>query len=178
MDDIDDKIKSKVFPQDYTRQDTIEGVKLISPKIIEGEDGDFSEILRIDDNGQMEGLDGFNLRQINRTRLYPNSVKAWHVHFKQNEMWYMNPSFNLLVGLWDLRKDSPTVGKLMRIALGGSNAKLLYIPHGVAHGSANFSGQSVQLYYFVDQRFNIEDPDEKRLHWDAQGADFWKPVRD
>jgi len=178
MDDIVEDIRPRIYKQDYSLQTNIDGVKLFSTKIFEGEEGDFAELIRINDAGEMESLEGFKLKQINRTRLFPNSIKAWHVHLKQNEMWYTNPTNSLLVGLWDLRKNSPTTGKMMRIPLGASNAKLLYIPRGVAHGSANFSGLNIQLYYFVDQRFDINDPDEKRINWDAKGADFWKPVRD
>ena len=29
------------------------------------------------------------------------------------------------------------------------------------------------LMYFVNQQFSVETPDERRLPWDACGADFW-----
>jgi hypothetical protein len=29
------------------------------------------------------------------------------------------------------------------------------------------------MFYFVSQKFSAEDPDERRLTWDAFGSDFW-----
>lgn len=178
LDDIDDSIRGNTYTQDYSSSLQIEGVTFTALKTFEGEQGDFSELLRLNENGEYEGMPGFKVRQINRSRLFPGAIKAWHLHLKQNEFWYADPRSNLMVGLWDVRKASPTFNKTMKVMLGGSNAKLLYIPRGVAHGASNISGQDVRLYYFVDQQFKIEDADEKRLKWDALGSDFWIPAKD
>ncbi len=177
IEDIDEKFKNKVYQQDYTPQKNIEGVKVVAVKNFLSEEGDFSEICRIA-NGELELFPGFRLEQINRTRLFPNSIKAWHIHFKQDEVWYLPPAYDMLVGLWDLRKDSATCGETMRIVLGGGQSKMLFIPKGVAHGSACFSPKEIELFYFVNEQFNPNDPDEKRIPWDTLGEDFWKPQRD
>ncbi len=177
LDGIDDSVREKVYAQDYTSSQ-IDGVKLSALKTFEGEQGDFSEVMRISEGGESEVMPGFKIRQINRSRLFPGSIKAWHLHLRQNEFWYADPQSNLFVGLWDVRKDSPTFNKTMKVMLGGANSKLLYIPHGVAHGATNVSGQDVRLYYFADQQFNLNDPDEKRIPWDALGANFWTPAKD
>lgn len=178
IDDVDESIKSKVYNQSYEKAQEIEGVKIITLKHMVADEGDFAEVIRLDKNGEMEGLPGFKIAQINRTRLFPGSIKAWHMHFKQNEIWYVPHSFQLFVGLWDTRKKSPTANNKIRINLGGGASRLLYIPVGVAHGSMNLSNQSVELFYFVDQQFDINNPDEKRIHWDEAGKDFWSPERD
>ncbi len=62
----------------------------------------------------------------------------------------------------------------MRLVMGGGKAQLLHIPRGVAHGGANIWGQPATILYYVNQRFDLNDPDERRLPWDIVGADFWQ----
>ena len=173
-----DALKGKVYAQDYSKKKTIEGVKIAEIKNFISEEGDFSEIIRLDANGETEEFPGFVLQQINRTKLFPKSVKAWHLHMNQDEVWYIPPSFHLFVGLWDVRKKSESSNVTMRIVLGEGRSRLLYIPRGVAHGSANFSSHSIELFYFVNQKFNVQNSDEKRIHWDALGKEFWLPEKD
>lgn len=176
--DIDEQIKPKVYPQDYSKKDEIEGVKIIPLVHFPSEEGDFGEIIRLDSNGELENLPGFKVAQINRTRLFAGTVKAWHMHLKQDEIWYLPPNYDLFVGLWDVRKNSPTRGALSRLVLGGGKSALLFIPRGVAHGSANFTPTDTTLFYIVNEKFNLKNPDELRIPWDAAGSDFWKPKRD
>lgn len=178
LDDIDDSIASKIYTQDYSKKENIDGVKIIPLQNHPGEDGDFCELMRLNENSALVDMPTFKLSQINRSKLLPSSIKAWHAHFNQNEFWYISPSDHLLVGLWDIRKKSKTYSKTMRIVLGGSHSQLLFIPKGVAHGSSNISHTSVDLFYFVDQPFNFHNPDEKRIPWDVMGADFWLPKKD
>ncbi|MBI2405048.1 dTDP-4-dehydrorhamnose 3,5-epimerase family protein [Candidatus Gottesmanbacteria bacterium] len=84
----------------------------------------------------------------------------------------------LLVGLWDLRKESETCDHTNRLMMGGANTSLLYIPRGVAHGAANLIDAFSPMIYFVNTVFDPKDPDEKRMPWDERGKDFWEAVRD
>ena len=177
VSDIDKSIKKLIYPADYTEEEFLDGVKLIEVKNIPAEEGDFAEILRIK-KGMLESIKGFRLAQINRTTLVPGSVKAWHLHYRQDEIWYVSPQDHLLAGLWDVRKKSPTSGKTMRIVLGAGISRMLFIPHGVAHGSAIFANKPVELYVFVNKQFNITHHDEKRIPWDSLGKEFWRPKRD
>lgn len=183
MADIDkskyiDEVQQNVFPQDYSSQTIIDGVQIINLKSFPSDEGDFAELIRFNENGEFEQVPGFKIAQMNRTRLFPGSIKAWHMHQQQDEIWYVSPYQQLLMGLWDARRDSPTANKTMRITIGGGRSQMVYVPRGVAHGSANYSTQEVELFYFVNQKFNLDKPDELRLHWDVIGADFWKPERD
>lgn len=173
FNDLDLEISSQVYSQDYSQKPIIEGVKIINLKNFAGEDGNFSEILRINNNGEVEEFSGFKIAQINRSKINPQAIKAWHLHFKQDEIWYVSPSKNLLVGLWDVRKDSSTRDVSLRIILGEGESKLVFIPRGVAHGCSNTSSDPVDLYYFVSEKFDINNPDEQRLKWDSLGEDFW-----
>jgi dTDP-4-dehydrorhamnose 3,5-epimerase len=175
---LDPKAADKVYTQSYAKKQTIEGVKTANLRDINGEDGNFSEIVRLNDQGEIEAFPGFKLAQVNRTTQLAGSIKAWHLHFLQDEIWYVPRPFSIFVGLWDVRADSPTCGMVSRVTLDGSSPQLLYIPKGVAHGSAVFDLTAVNLYYFINQKFNAEEPDEQRIPWDAIGADFWTPQRD
>ena len=177
-DDIDEGIRSKVYTQDYSARTVIDGVKVFPLKNMIGEDGDFLELVRFGPNGTLELVPDFTIAQVNHSTQFPGSIKAWHMHYKQNEIWFVPPATHFLVGLWDVRASSPTKGATMRMAMGGGAAKLLYIPKGVAHGAVNLSPSPSTIIYFVDQKFDLNDPDERRIPWDSQGADFWKAVRD
>ncbi|HVZ11838.1 MAG TPA: dTDP-4-dehydrorhamnose 3,5-epimerase family protein [Patescibacteria group bacterium] len=176
-EDIDEKSRGKLYIQDYSARPTIDGVKIIPIKNFVGEDGDFSEIIRLD-NGKIEGIEDMNVAQVNRSRLLPGAIKGWHLHFEQEDIFYLPPSDSLLVGLWDLRRESSTNGVSMKITLGAGQSSLLYIPRGVAHGMVNLSGEPIDLFYFVSGQFNAEHPDERRVPWDSLGEDFWTPKKD
>lgn len=177
LDDIDEKLRKKIYSQDYKEKPVIEGVKVVELHPYTTEEGNFGEVLRISYNGEVEGFNGFKIAQINRTMLLPNLIKAWHLHLVHDEIWFTFPNEQVFTGLWDVRKDSKTCGLTMRIVLGGNN-RLLFIPRGVAHGSTNFTEKPVEMFYFVNKQFDRQNPDEKRINWDSLGADFWTPQRD
>ncbi len=179
INDIAESVRPRVYLQSYKSQKPIEGVKIINLENLVDEEGDFSEVIRINKKTQeVELIPGFIIYQINRSRLFPGAVKAWHLHFRQDELWYVVSSDHLLVGLWDARENSSTKGQTMRLVMGGGKSQLLFIPRGVAHGSANLINQPVAMWYFTNQQFDPSDPDERRINWDALGKEFWKPVRD
>lgn len=177
LDDIDEKNRGKIYVQDYSAKPQISGVKIVPVKNFIGEDGDFSQIIRLT-NGEIEEIEGMKVVQVNRSKLLPGSVKGWHLHFEQEDVFYLPPSDSLLVGLWDVRGSSPTSGIATKITLGAGVSSLLYIPRGVAHGMTNITGEPIDLFYFVNQKFDVKNPDERRLPWDSLGADFWIPTRD
>ena len=168
----------KIYTEDYSPKELINGVKVIQLKRAVGEEGDFSELMRFDGKGESETFSGFHIAQLNYSTQFPGSIKAWHMHLDQDEIWYVPQHSQLLAGLWDIRKDSKTKGMTNRVTLGGGSNKMLYIPRGVAHGAVNFSKKLGIILYFVTEHFNKEKPDEHRIAWDALGSDFWKPERD
>jgi dTDP-4-dehydrorhamnose 3,5-epimerase-like enzyme len=148
------RLEQTLISADYSLDRTIEGVTITHVPNHVAEDGDFSEILRIGAKGNLELFPAFVLAQINRINHAPNAIKAWHLHYKQDEIWYVSPYNCLFVGLWDIRKNSKTQNKTMRIVLGNTHSTILFIPRGVAHGTANFSLVPVDLLSLVNQQFN------------------------
>jgi dTDP-4-dehydrorhamnose 3,5-epimerase len=178
FDVIDPAVRSKIYTQAYKPKDCIEGVSVIELQTMIDEEGDFSELMLLKANGESALFPGFVLRQINRSAQNPGSVKAWHLHLLQDEVWFVSGQSHLLIGLWDIRAHSKSRGITMRIPAGGSSGRMVYIPRGVAHGSVNMSDQPGVIIYFINNHFDKDNPDEHRLPWDSLGTNFWLPQRD
>ena len=167
------RVLKKLHVQKYTVSKAISGVRFIDFNFVSDDGGDFHEVLRLE-NGVAVNVEGFELRQINRSRFNPGLVKAFHLHFKQDEMWYVHPLDRLLVGLYDVRKGSTTEGESMRFVLGGGKPRALFIPKGVAHGGRVLGNSPVDVVYLVTEHFSKDQPDEWRLPWNVLGNDFWE----
>ena len=163
----------KITTQEYSKRAPIEGIRVIDLRLMVDDGGSFTEMARLNDAGCLEALPEFAVRQCSFSTVLPGAVKAFHVHYNQEDVWFVPPSDRLLVGLLDARAASPTCNQTMRLVLGAGRAQLLLIPRGVAHGCANLWPQPSSVFYFVNQQFNLDDPDERRLPHDIVGADFW-----
>ncbi|MFC1790799.1 dTDP-4-dehydrorhamnose 3,5-epimerase family protein [Patescibacteria group bacterium] len=160
--------------QDYSPRKNIEGVRLVEIKRFSGEDGAFNEIVRLKEGKIVvpKELASFSVKQINHSFVFPGTVKAWHLHYKQDEIWFIHPEAVLLVGLLDVRQGSKSKGEKNRYCFGQGKAHLLLIPRGVAHGLANPYLKPASMTYLVNNHFNGED--EKRLPPDfGVKKDFW-----
>lgn len=170
IQDIDSALRDRVSKQGSEKQ-TIDGVIVVDLKTHITEDGSFTELLHFD-SGKVAGFPDLTIAQINRSVMLPNTTKAWHLHFNQDEIWNVGPTTHILLGLWDIREHSGTKGVAMRIPL--NHNRLVYIPRGVAHGAANHSTHHAEVFYFVSSAYNHDNPDEQRLPWDSLGANFWE----
>jgi dTDP-4-dehydrorhamnose 3,5-epimerase len=164
----------KVTTQDYSPTPKIDGVKLIDLRLMVDDGGSFAELVRFAEDGSLEAIPEFTPRQSSYSEVLPGAVKAFHLHFNQEDVWFVPPGDRLLIGLVDARKDSPSYKVSQRFVMGGGRAQLLYIPRGVGHGGANIWQKPAAILYFVNQQFNLADPDERRLPWDILGKDFWQ----
>ena len=163
------------FKQDYSPKVPIEGVELIELRRFNDDGGAMTELGRLD-AGMHQLVSGFEAKQINYSVLEPLAVKAFHMHRRQTDVWYVPPSDKMLLVLADVRAGSPTEGKIMRFVIGDGNSRLVRIPPGVAHGVKNLrAAERGAIIYFVDVQFSIDDEcDEGRLPWDHFGADLWE----
>ncbi len=88
--------------------------------------------------------------------MYPGVIKAWHIHKKQTDWWYVGTGV-LNVVLYDKRPESSTYRQSMEIMLGDSHeARVLKIPPGVAHGCKCLSGPA-NLFYITSHTYDPED---------------------
>lgn len=166
--------RAKVSTQSYASAGAIDGVRFIELRLFGDEGGDFCELTRFAADGALENLPGWKPAQASYSFMEPGTIKGWHLHRHQDDLWFIPPHDRLLVGLLDVREGSPTYGKSMRFAMGAGKCRLLYIPKGVAHGVANRSSVPASMVYFVNRQFDAENPDEHRLPWDLLGAEFWE----
>jgi dTDP-4-dehydrorhamnose 3,5-epimerase len=170
---LGDAYQRQLSTQDYTSVKPIDGVEMIQLRQMLDDGGDFMELVQLSPQGDLAAKPSMHVSQVNYSRVLPGAIKAFHLHFNQEDVWFVPPTDRLLVGLVDVRQGSPTYQQRMRFVLGGGQTRMVYIPRGVAHGAANVWQQPAQLMYFVNQQFSLDEPDERRLPWDVCGADFW-----
>ena len=65
--------------------------------------------------------------------IFPNAIKAWHVHRKM-ELNYAVVYGNIKLVLYDARPDSPTYKELQEIFMGDDNYVLVSVPPNVVNG--------------------------------------------
>jgi dTDP-4-dehydrorhamnose 3,5-epimerase len=164
--------------QDYRARKRIEGVEIVELKRFNDDGGSMTELGRLNE-GVHQQLPGFVARQMNYSTMEPLAIKAFHLHKRQTDVWFVPPSDKILLVLADVRAGSPTEGQVMRIVLGDGNSRLVRIPPGVAHGCRNLrTAASSAIIYFVDVQFSTDEQcDEGRIPWDHFGAQVWETER-
>ena len=162
--------------QEYSGKPRIEGVEVVELRRHNDEGGAMTELGRLR-KGRLDGLDGFEVAQVNYSTLEPGVIKAFHLHRRQTDVWYVPPDDRLLLILVDVRQGSSTEGGRLRLILGDGNSRLVRVPPGVAHGCRNLSATTCRIIYFTDLHFSTksQESDEGRLPWDAFGAELWQP---
>lgn len=103
------------------------------------------------------------------------TIKGFHWHRKQDDLWFI-ASGKARVVLYDMRDDSPTKNETQVIEAGTRDYKLIFIPHGVAHGYKVLTDDPLMLVYHVTEVYDPSNPDEGRIayndpligyNWDA-----------
>jgi dTDP-4-dehydrorhamnose 3,5-epimerase len=164
--------------QDYSAADRIDGVEIVDVARFNDDGGAITELGRMT-AGLHGQLAGFEVKQLNYSEVEPGAVKAYHMHHRQTDVWYVPPHDKLLLVLHDCREGSATEGKTMRFVLGDGRNRLVRIPPGVAHGTKNLASAMGRIIYMVDVVFSTEpdECDEGRLPWDFLGAEIWDVVK-
>ena len=150
---INDAARAAYFVQDYSGQRRIDGVEVLELRRFNDDGGSITELGRLT-KGAHQGLPGFEVRQVNYSEVEPGVVKAFHMHHRQTDVWYVPPRDRLLLVLHDCRKGSPTEGVTMRFMLGDGKDRLVRIPPGVAHGARNIGRETGRIVYMVDVQFS------------------------
>ena len=127
--------------------------------------GFLMEVLRDDD----ELLSKFG--QTTFTVAYKDTIKAFHYHEKQDDLWFVATGKAMIV-LYDMRDDSKTKGETQVIMAGKDDYKLVVIPIGVAHGYKVLSDEPVSLFYHTTKSYDPNEPDEKRMAYDDKEVGF------
>ena len=176
--EINEAAKQAFSHQDYGPQVRIEGVEILDLARFNDDGGSITELGRLE-GGMHEQLPGFEVKQVNYSEVEPGAIKAYHMHHRQTDVWYVPPCDKFLLVLHDCRRGSSTEGATMRMVLGDGRSRLVRIPPGVAHGTRNIGRDVGRIIYFVDTHFSAEpgECDEGRLPWDFLGAEIWEIVK-
>lgn len=134
----------------------IEGVVIKQLKLIPDERGRLMEMLRSDE----DIFAGFG--QVYMTTTYPQVVKAWHYHKKQDDFIVCVKGMLKLV-LFDDRETSATRGEVAEFFIGDHNPMLVKVPRMVYHGWKCISTDEAIVINVPTEPYNREEPDEYRL---------------
>jgi dTDP-4-dehydrorhamnose 3,5-epimerase len=102
---------------------------------------------------------------------YYGTIKAFHWHKKQDDLWFIATGKARVV-LYDQRKKSKTYGKTQVILAGADNYKLILIPVGVVHGYQVLSKEPVLVFYHTTECYNPNKLDEFRIAHDDKTINF------
>lgn len=130
-----------------------------------GQLGILMEILRSDEDLMKK------FGQSTYTVSHPGTIKAFHWHEKQDDLWFI-PTGRARVVLYDLRKDSKTYKETQVIFAGVDDYKLILIPIGVAHGYQVVSKEPVSVFYHTTEVYDPDNLDEKRIPYDDPDINF------
>jgi len=190
--------------QDYSSK-LIPGVQVIELTRHVDESGSFTELMRISPDGYVLDARGlplqinppsvtqegprsefFRAQQFNWSELEPGIIRAFHLHKRQTDVWFVPAHEKVLVVLADCRQwlsqatgeagnGRPTITQHQRVVLGDGRSRLLVIPPGVAHGFRGMFEHRTRLLYAVNTHFDPspERCDEWRLPWDVFGEEIW-----
>ena len=175
---LGDAAKRAYALQDYSQPAAIPGVEIVDLKRFADDGGALIELGRLT-AGAHAAFRGFEVKQVNYTEIDPGVIKAFHLHRRQTDVWFVPPADKMLLVLLDVRAESRSRTIHRRLVLGDGTSRLVRIPPGVAHGVKNLAPTRGRIIYFVDVHFS-PDPDqcdEGRLPWDFAGAEIWDVVR-
>ena len=175
---FNDEAKRAFSLQEYSPAPGIDGVQMVDLKRFHDDGGSLTELGRLQ-GGVHAALPGFEVKQVNYSELEPGAIKAFHLHRRQTDVWFVPPADKMLLVLLDVRAESRSRNLHRRLVLGDGTSRLVRIPPGVAHGVKNLDPTRGRIIYFVDTHFS-PDPDqsdEGRLPWDFAGAEIWDVVR-
>jgi dTDP-4-dehydrorhamnose 3,5-epimerase len=147
----------------------IDGARLIPLTSHPDERGSFTEAYR---RSWVPG--GREMVQGNLSFSRAGALRGLHFHRRQADYWCVVQG-KAFVGLYDLRRGSPTEGAKDEVPLSSEDQRrALYIPPGVVHGF--FAETDMLLYYLVDEYYTGDD--EFGIAWDDRDVGIAWPGND
>jgi len=148
---------------DENSSELISGVAIEKLRLFPDDRGFFTELARLGTGlAEAFAVGTKNKVQVSAALSYPGTIKAIHYHFEQTDLWA--PVLGMLqVFLYDLRRDSPTFGRINTLYVGQYRPWSILIPPGVAHGYKVVGTEPALLAYLTNRHYNPQD--EGRLSW-------------
>ncbi|MEQ1883530.1 MAG: dTDP-4-dehydrorhamnose 3,5-epimerase family protein [Bryobacteraceae bacterium] len=107
--------------------------------------------------------------QISAALSYPGTIKAFHFHRFQTDVWVPAQGVFQVV-LVDFRPDSPTFGRKNTLYTGALKPWQILIPPGVGHGYKVIGEHAGMLVYVTNQLYNPKD--EGRIAYNDPSIDY------
>jgi len=145
----------------------IAGVKIEPFAVYPDDRGYFLEIQRM--GRGLSAAFPAETTQISAALNYPGTIKAFHYHLHQTDLWTPVKG-TMQVALADLRRNSPTFGKRNTLYVGTMRPWRILIPPGVAHGYKVVGAEESLLVYLTDRTYNPKD--EGRIRYDDPGIAY------
>ena len=134
----------------------INGVITKQMRFIPDERGRLMEILRNDEDLFVQ------FGQVYVTTTYPQVVKAWHFHKKQDDFITCVKGMLKLV-LFDDREGSLTHGEVNQFFIGDHNPMVVKVPKLIYHGWKCISEEEALIVNVPTEPYDRQNPDEFRL---------------
>src|SRR5260370_5937090 len=134
---LNDDARRAFSVQDYRAQPAIQGVEIVDLKRFGDDGGSFIGLGRLEKGGVHAAVPGFECKQINYSEMDPGVIKAFHVHRRQTDVWFVPPGDKMLLVLVDVRAGSPTEKVVRRLVPGEGAARLLPHPAPGGHRANN-----------------------------------------
>ncbi len=96
----------------------------------------------------------------------PHQMKGWGLHEVKADR-YTIIFGEILLFLWDDRKDSSTRGVVQRVVMSDRGVRQVIIPTGVWHLSVNLGDEEARLINFPTDVYHHDAPDRLLLNWDS-----------
>ncbi len=134
----------------------IDGVVTKQLKFIPDERGRLMEILRRDEDLFVQ------FGQVYLTTTYPQVVKAWHYHKKQDDF-IVCVKGSLKLVLYDDREGSPSCGQVQEFFIGDHNPMMVKVPKKVYHGWKCVGQEEALVINIPTEPYDRNAPDEFRM---------------
>lgn len=131
------------------------------------ERGSVTEILRRSWRPEREFL------QWNLTHSHAGVLRGVHLHPRHDD-YLVVAAGEVVVGLRDLRRQSPTAGVGVSLSMRGDRPEAIFIPHGVAHGFCLLS----EATYLYGVSHYWDTADELGCRYDDPRLNLPWPIRD
>lgn len=132
----------------------IDGVKVVPVALWPDDRGYFLEVARM-----RQGLAADfppETTQVSAALSYPGSIKAFHFHRHQTDLWVPAKGMFQVV-LVDFRKDSPSYGARNTLYVGSMRPWQILIPPGVGHGYKVIGEEPAMLVYVTSRLYDPQD---------------------
>jgi len=128
----------------------IPGLLIYERETFEDERGFFKEIVELRDLEKVLGKK-ITVTQWNHSRSKPKVIRGFHAEPWEKIVYATRGE--VLAVIVDLRTDSPSFGKTIKIELGESQRKAIYLPRGMGNSFSNVGTTDVEYLYMITGYF-------------------------